>query len=144
MRRAMTPPEQRLWMELRANRLADTKFRRQKVIGQYIADFAANAPKIVIELDGDSHASQADYDAARDAFLTSEGYRIVRFANRDVLTNLDGVLTVIAGVIDELRGCSPPPTPSPEGEGALGSDKPSPLQGRGGSREAAEGEGPIR
>ncbi len=125
MRREMTPPEQRLWMELRANRFRNTKFRRQKVIGQYIADFAANDPKIVIELDGDSHASQADYDAARAAFLEGEGYRVVRFANRDVMTNLDGVLTVIAGVIDELRGCSPPPTPSPEGEGTMSS--PSPL-----------------
>lgn len=117
-RRDMTEPETRLWLQLRANRFETIKFRRQKVIGRYIADFAANDPKLVVELDGDSHAGQEAYDIARTRFLESEGYHVCRFTNADVMTNMDGVLTKLALVVAELRAGSPPPTPSPEGEGA--------------------------
>ena len=56
MRKSMPEPEARMWNELRATRFRAIKFRRQKVIGKFIADFAANEPKLVIELDGDTHA----------------------------------------------------------------------------------------
>jgi len=115
MRKEMPEPERRLWLELRAQRLLGVKFRRQKVIGQYIADFAANQPKLVIELDGDSHASQVDYDATRTRFLENEGYAVIRFTNRDVMSNMEGVLHVIASEIERLKGCPPLPTLSPEG-----------------------------
>ncbi len=118
MRKEMTEPETRLWLELRAARFRGIKFRRQKVIGNFIADFVANEPKLVLEVDGDSHATQAAYDARRTAFLEEHGYRVVRFTNADVMMNMDGVLDRLGEIIDELRR-PPLPTLSPEGEGAI-------------------------
>ncbi len=116
MRKNMPEPEVRLWLELRASRFRGIKFRRQKVIGSFVADFAANEPKLVIELDGDTHAGQERYDAERTKFLEKQGYTVIRFANSDVIGNLEGVLEALGLVVDEL--CSPLPTLSPEGERA--------------------------
>ncbi len=118
MRREKTEPETRLWLQLRAKRFESVKFRNQKVIGRYIVDFAANDPKLVVELDGDTHAFQAGYDATRTRFLEGEGYRVVRFSNVEIMQNLDGVVTHLAGVIEEMR-LPPLPTLSPEGERAI-------------------------
>ena len=123
MRREMPEPELRLWLQLRAARFAGVKFRRQKVIGRYIADFAANDPKLVIELDGDTHAGREVYDEQRTRFLEREGYRVLRFTNSDVMRNMDGVLIHLQGVLDEMR--PPLPTLSPEGERASISLSPS-------------------
>ena len=117
MRKDMPEPEKRLWFELRAARFRGIKFRRQKVIGSYIVDFASNEPKLIIELDGDTHAELKSYDANRTRHLKKHGYQVVRFSNVDVMSNMDGVLQRIGQVIDGLT--SPPPTPSPEGEGAI-------------------------
>ena len=117
MRKAMTEPETRLWFELRAGRFEGIKFRRQKVIGRHIADFAANDPKLVIELDGDTHSSSADYDLERTRDLETQGYRVARFSNADVMQNIDGVLRQLGKIVERLRD-APPPTPSPEDEGA--------------------------
>ena len=116
MRREKTAPELRLWLELRAKRFERVKFRNQKVIGRYIVDFAANDPKLVIELDGDTHAFQEDYDERRTRFLERAGYRVLRYANTDVMQNLDGVLMHLVGVIEEMRGsaqAAPSPNPLP-------------------------------
>ena len=118
MRKAMTEPEKRMWYQLRAKRFEGAKFRKQKVIKDFITDFAANNPKLVVELDGDSHAGQEDYDARRTKILEAEGYHVVRFLNSDVMTNMDGVLTRISEVIADLRARPPLPTLSPEGERA--------------------------
>ena len=122
MRKEMTEPEMRLWLQLKAKRFESIKFRRQKVIQdekqRYIADFAANDPKLVIELDGDTHYGQESYDALRTQFRESRGYMVLRFLNSDVMMNMEGVLTKIALVIDELRCQTPLPTLSPEGERA--------------------------
>ncbi len=118
MRKAMPEPEMRLWLELRAGRFKGIKFRRQKVIGNYIADFASNDPKLVMELDGDTHAGWESYDSVRTKFLEEQGYRVVRFSNSDVIRNMDGVLTQL-GLIATGTGYVPPPTPSPKGEGAI-------------------------
>ena len=118
MRKEMTEPEKRLWFQLRAKRFEGAKFRKQKVIKHFITDFAANNPKLVVELDGDSHAGQEDYDARRTTILQTEGYHVVRFLNSDVMTNMDGVLTRISEVIADLRARPPLPTLSPEGERA--------------------------
>ena len=117
IRKDMPEPEMRLWLELRAARFRGIKFRRQKVVGSYIADFASNDPKLVIEIDGDTHAGRESYDAQRSQYLEEQGYRVIRFANTDVMTNMEGVLYWIGEVVDRLT--PPPPTPSPEGEGAL-------------------------
>jgi very-short-patch-repair endonuclease len=99
MRRSPSEPEQRLWLALRAGRLAGTKFRRQKVIGPYIADFACREPMLVVEVDGDTHGSREEYDAERSRYLEEQGYRVIRFSNSDVMGNLDGVLATIAGAL---------------------------------------------
>ncbi len=117
MRKALTEPETRLWLELRAGRFHGIKFRRQKVIGQYIADFASHDPRLVIELDGDTHANSAGYDAQRTRSLEAQGYRVVRLSNAEVIENIDGVLQRLGEIVEALRH-APPPTPSPEGEGA--------------------------
>ena len=119
MRKQMPEAETRLWLQLRAERFAGVKFRRQKVIGSYIADFASNDPRLVIELDGDTHAGREPYDAKRTEFLEADGYRVVRFCNFDVMGNIEGVLVHLAEVITELRARPPLPTLSPEGERAL-------------------------
>ena len=117
MRKEMPEPEMRLWLELRATRFRGIKFRRQKVIGSYITDFASNDPKLVIEIDGNTHAGRESYDAQRTQYLEEQGYRVIRFSNSDVLQSMEGVLRRIGEVVDLLS--PPPPTPSPEGEGAI-------------------------
>jgi len=118
MRSEMTEPETRLWLQLRAARFSGVKFRRQKVIGSYIADFAANNPKLVIELDGDTHGTSQSNDANRTRFLESKGYTVLRFLNNDVMENMEGVLLRLEEVIAELKARPPLPTLSPEGERA--------------------------
>ena len=114
MRREQTEPEIRLWLQLRAARFLGIKFRRQKVIGRYIADFSAREPMVVVEVDGDSHGFQEGYDRTRTAFFEEQGYRVIRFTNSDVMTNMEGVLEQLA-----LFARPPLPTLSPEGERAL-------------------------
>jgi very-short-patch-repair endonuclease len=91
LRTNLTEPERRLWYRLRANRLG-VKFQRQVVLAPYIADFAARSERLIVELDGDTHAGREAYDAARTTALEDRGYRVLRFTNADVMTNLDGVL----------------------------------------------------
>ena len=115
MRSGATEPEQRLWLALRARRFEHVKFRRQKVIGPYIVDFASRNPMLVIEIDGDSHGTTKEKDDLRTRFLETQGYKVIRFANKDVMENMEGVLTTIGSIV----GQSPLPTLSPEGERAI-------------------------
>jgi len=87
----MTPAEKVLWQELRTNKLG-SHFRRQQVIAGFIVDFYCHSAGLVIELDGDIHRGQQEYDAERDKILENMGLRVVRFANDDVLLNLPRVL----------------------------------------------------
>jgi very-short-patch-repair endonuclease len=96
LRAEMTPPEHALWAILRAGRLQDVKFVRQMVFGPaYVADFAARKHRLVIELDGDSHAGREAQDAARTAFIEAKGWRVIRFTNSEVVTNPEGVARAI-------------------------------------------------
>ena len=115
-RKEMSEPALRMWLQLRAERFMGIKFRREKVIGDYVADFAANSPKLVIEIDGDTHDIDDPRDAIRTRYLETQGYRVVRYSNVEVMQNLEGVLMNLAAVIDEMR--PPLPTLSPEGERA--------------------------
>ena len=117
MRKQMTEPETRFWLQVRAARFQGAKFRRQKVIGRYIADFAANEPKIVIEIDGDTHDVDDQRDRTRTRYLEEQGYTVLRFTNLDVMGNPDGVLARLSEVIGALRD-PPLPTLSPGGERA--------------------------
>jgi very-short-patch-repair endonuclease len=100
LRTEMTPPEAKLWSILRSGRLEGIKFVRQMVFGpHYIADFAARSHRLVIELDGDSHAGNEAQDAARTVYMESKGYKVIRFANRDVFENPEGVARMILAAI---------------------------------------------
>ena len=117
MRKQMTEPETRIWLQLRAERFEGVKFRRQKVIGRYIADFAANDPRLVVEIDGETHDADDPRDAIRTAHLIEHGYHVVRFSNRDVMANMEGVLMMLSQALSAARQ-APLPTLSPEGERA--------------------------
>lgn len=95
MRHEPTPTENSLWERLRNRRIAGAKFRRQYTIERFIVDFVCLEHHLIIEVDGDIHDLQQDYDAARQAFLESQGFRMLRFKNRDVLQSLDADVTVI-------------------------------------------------
>ncbi|MBI5880161.1 MAG: endonuclease domain-containing protein [Chloroflexi bacterium] len=100
----MPSPEQRLWAQLRADRLGGWHFRRQHPVGPYIVDFLCAKALLVIEVDGDSHAEQAVYDEERTRWLTSEKhYRVLRFTNRAVMQNLNGVLEAIQEALAQHR-----------------------------------------
>ena len=102
LRTTLTEPEQRLWYHLRAGRLG-TKFQRQVVFAPYIADFAARSERLIVEVDGDTHAERTTYDAVRTAALEAQGYRVLRFTNADVMTNLDEVLQAILAALKDPR-----------------------------------------
>ena len=95
MRREPTEAERKLWYALRDRRMQTLKFRRQAPIGPYIVDFLCIAHRLVVEADGSQHA-ESERDVVRDAWLKREGYRVLRFSNRDVLTARDSVLATIA------------------------------------------------
>lgn len=114
MRKSPTEAERKLWWHLRHRLpMSDTHFRRQVRLGRYIVDFASHRAKLVIEIDGGQHAEQAIADAERTKFLEAEGYRLVRFWNNEVLTNIDGVLEAIQHAL----AATPTPDPSPQGGG---------------------------
>ncbi|GAB4318332.1 MAG: hypothetical protein Kow0074_07470 [Candidatus Zixiibacteriota bacterium] len=98
----MTPPERLLWSQLRDRRFQGFKFGRQVPIGRFIADFVCVKEKLAVELDGDSHASAEEYDSERTRIIRSYGFRVVRFTNSDVVSNMDGVLSKLAEIC-ELR-----------------------------------------
>jgi very-short-patch-repair endonuclease len=85
------------------------KFRRQEPIGSYIVDFVCFEKRLIVELDGGQHQQQISGDKQRDAWFASQGFRVLRFWNNEVLTNIDGVLTQIFQICYE----SPSPQPSP-------------------------------
>jgi very-short-patch-repair endonuclease len=116
LRRRMTTEETVLWERLRAHRLRGLHFRRQQVIDGFIVDFYCHAASLVVELDGDVHAAQADYDLERDRILARRGLRVLRVSNADVQRNLPEVLARIAAAAETpypsapLRAGCPPET----------------------------------
>jgi very-short-patch-repair endonuclease len=117
MRRNPTEPEKRLWRHLSNSQLNGHKFRRQAVIGPFIADFLCPQLALIVEVDGDTHDDAKD--RLRDDQLAGLGYQVVRVTNHDVMTNMDGVVHVIGAALQGApsRWNSPHPNPSPEGEG---------------------------
>ena len=113
LRRRATDAERTLWFALRGRRLEGCKFRRQWTLGPFVVDFCCLEMHLVVEVDGGQH--DEEWDAPRTAWLQSQGYRVIRFWNNDVLTNLDGVLQSIVAALRE----DPHPNPLPQaGEGA--------------------------
>ena len=99
----MNAPEAKLWNALRELRRLGHHFRRQVPMGNYYADFCCHKACLIVEVDGDTHYTEAAiaHDAIRDAFLRREGYRVLRVTNLDVMRNLDGVLTEILRLLDQ-------------------------------------------
>ncbi len=105
LRRELTPAEKKLWAYLREGQLDGAHFRKQHAVGTYIVDFFCAKAKLVIEVDGDSHADQVEYDAQRTAWLNEQKhYRVLRFTNDDVHRHLDAVMQAIRAALQE-----PPP-----------------------------------
>jgi very-short-patch-repair endonuclease len=94
LREISTDAERLLWSRVRAHRLHGYKFKRQHPIGGFIVDFVCIEAKLIVELDGGQHAG-SERDRIRDARLMAEGYRVLRFWNNDVLTNIDGVTETV-------------------------------------------------
>jgi very-short-patch-repair endonuclease len=91
LRRNLTEAEQALWRHLRLRQLDGHKFRRQQPIGPYIVDFVCLERRLIIELDGGQHSSQIISDAERSAWLETQGFRVLRFWNHEVLQNIEAV-----------------------------------------------------
>ncbi|MFI5031612.1 MAG: endonuclease domain-containing protein [Reyranellales bacterium] len=101
LRHDQTSPERLLWSRLRRRQVARFKFRRQHQIGLYICDFASLDGRLIIELDGSQHLERTEYDDRRDSFLRSAGYRVLRFWNGDVQTELDAVVDTIFAALHQ-------------------------------------------
>jgi len=106
LRKELTEAERKLWRHLRAKQIKGVKFRRQQLIGNYIADFYCAEKKLVIELDGGQHA-ESKKDKGRDTFIENKGIRVARIWNSEVMTNIEGVMEYIKesleGRIDTCR-----------------------------------------
>ena len=101
LRRNMTPAEDCLWQALRNNRLGRLHFRRQQVIAGFIVDFYCHQAALAVEVDGEVHESQAQYDIDRDQVIRQRGIEVVRFLNDTVMNDLSSVLTQIEVVCKE-------------------------------------------
>ena len=102
LRREPTDAERALWRHLRRRQINGHKFRRQQAIGRFIVDFVCLEKRLVVEVDGGQHSEgQARYDDRRTSWLRSEGYRVLRFWNGDVLREPEGVFEVIRRALGE-------------------------------------------
>jgi very-short-patch-repair endonuclease len=120
LRHAPTDAERKLWYVLRSLKPLGIHFRRQAPIGPFIVDFAWYAGKLVVEIDGSQHAERRrDYDDRRTAWLQSQGYRVLRFWNNDVLKTPRSVGEAILAAANESPALrkDPTPIPSPQGGG---------------------------
>jgi very-short-patch-repair endonuclease len=97
LRMSLTPAEALLWKQLQNRQIAGRKFRRQHSIGPYVLDFYCPRENLAVELDGAAHDHEraVKRDEMRTRYLVSVGIRVVRFENRDVMSNMEGVLRMI-------------------------------------------------
>ena len=98
LRRDASDPERRLLRALR-EAFPEHKWRHQSPVGPFYVDILCFAERLAIEVDGDTHADSDSYDATRTRFLQGEGLRVLRFANGDVMENVEGVLSVVAATL---------------------------------------------
>ncbi len=99
LRKDQTKEEAILWKHLRSRRFKGIKFRRQVPIDRFVVDFLCKKHRLIIELDGSQHAENREYDELRTSILEAKGYRVIRYWNNQVLTELEGVLESIELVI---------------------------------------------
>jgi very-short-patch-repair endonuclease len=115
MRANPTPTEAAMWRILRAKQFENVKFARQVAINPYIADFVARSRRLIVEIDGDTHALCGAKDARRTAWLERQGYKVIRFTNYEVGSNLDSVANAIGNMLAALPLSQPSPL---RGEGS--------------------------
>jgi very-short-patch-repair endonuclease len=115
--------EARLWSVIR-KQATGARFRRQVPIGWWIADFASFDPRVVIEVDGDTHDNSDE--TTRTAWVEAQGFTILRFDNLDIRDNLDSVFDSIVMTVEQLRSRQSLP---PQGGDSLAA-----RRGRGGAR----------
>jgi len=110
LRKDPTEAEKLLWKRLRY-RQAGVKFRRQRPIGNYIADFVCLEAMLIVEVDGSQHADQVAYDTKRTAFLAAAGFEVLRVWNNDVMVRPDSVMEAIYTAVQQrVRLRQPPPS----------------------------------
>jgi very-short-patch-repair endonuclease len=105
LRRNSTNAERQLWQRLKNRGVSGFKFVRQAPIGPYIADFLCRDMKLVVEIDGAPHSTDAEIasDQRRTKVLAEQGYRVMRFTNEAVYESAEGVLeTILAGLQKRL------------------------------------------
>jgi very-short-patch-repair endonuclease len=114
LRARLTEAEAILWSRLRKREQPGALFRRQHPIGPYIADFACLAARVVVEIDGATHGSEAEleHDARRDAFMAAEGWLVMRFSNDDVRRSLGQIMDAILRAVMERASVEAPSAPS--------------------------------
>ena len=100
LRKELTPAERKLWALIRNDQLG-VNFRRQHAIGNYIPDFVCIKRKLIVELDGSQHLEQGEYDKERTQYLESQGYKVIRFWNNEVMNNIEGVILVIMNALEK-------------------------------------------
>ena len=127
LRTNATSAERRLWNGVRREQIGGFRFRRQVILNGFVADFACYEARLVIEVDGATHSTDAEVarDAARTVALNAQGYGVLRFTNDEIFHNVDGVLETIRLKLNELRPrlqddafevCATPlPNPPPQG-----------------------------
>jgi very-short-patch-repair endonuclease len=113
LRKNLTTSEWRMWQHLRGRRMNGWKFRRQAAIGPYVADFVCFAARLIVELDGSSHdgeEAQVAYEQRRQAWLESQGYRVLRLAGRELPEEdpLQGAWEAVDMALSETPGALDP------------------------------------
>jgi very-short-patch-repair endonuclease len=118
LRRNQTDAEKKLWAVLRNRKLAGIKFRRQFPVGSYILDFYAPEYGLGIEADGGQHYEDRNkqQDEVRTRELSKLGVEIIRFSDRDILTNIEGICETIESVLKKKGPTPPHLDPLPFGE----------------------------
>ncbi|MDP2763309.1 MAG: endonuclease domain-containing protein [Brevundimonas sp.] len=118
LRKSPTRAEDFFWSLVRDRAVEGLRFRCQVPIGFYVVDFACLSARLIIEADGGVHALRTFDDAKRDAWLTSQGFRVLRFSDSDILTRPNHVLAVVRDAVGKPPSVRLRLTPSPEmGEG---------------------------
>jgi very-short-patch-repair endonuclease len=114
LRKNQSDAEMRLWKFLRSGNFLGLRFRRQKIIGPYIVDFFCSKARLIVELDGGQHSEPEaiKYDLARTKFFKSNGYKVIRFWNKEFLSNTQGALEVIWRAVIQQSPPSPQPSPA--------------------------------
>lgn len=104
-RKHPTQAEKKIWLEvLKSKQFENYKFLRQKPLDNFIADFYCAELMLVIEIDGDSHTAQEEYDILRSEKLDAYGIKVIRYTNSDIISNIEGVYEDLKERIKKCHG----------------------------------------